>query len=208
MLQQKAVEPHTLELLKEICSTTTLENFALGGGTNLALRFGHRLSIDLDFFTSNPFQNNLIFQEIMNRFPNAELIFEQNQTMMFFINNTKVDFVLYPFHWLKTFETIDHVRLISLPDIIPMKLQAMSNRFSKKDFWDIAFLLKDFSLSEMLELFNSKFPNVDKGFIIHSLTNFENAEAEQSPVEIIPKSWDEIKDELKKVVIDYLASSM
>jgi hypothetical protein len=42
MLQQNSVEPPTLELLKRICALGAVENFALGGGTNLALRLGHQ----------------------------------------------------------------------------------------------------------------------------------------------------------------------
>jgi predicted nucleotidyltransferase component of viral defense system len=208
MLQQNAVEPATLELLKGICSSVPFENFALGGGTNLALRLGHRLSVDLDFFTNTPYQNSTIFHAVTTTFPAAELLFEQNQTMMFTINHIKVDFILYPFKWLQPFEKINGARLISLPDIIPMKLQALSNRFSKKDFWDIAFLLKKFSLSEMLEIFISKFPQVDRGYIIHSLTNFEDAEREQQPIALLPKTWEEIKNELQKAVIDFTASSI
>ncbi|HEY5464245.1 MAG TPA: nucleotidyl transferase AbiEii/AbiGii toxin family protein [Hanamia sp.] len=208
MLQQNAVEPATLELLKGIYSSVPFENFALGGGTNLALRLGHRLSVDHYFFTNTPYQNSIIFQAVTTRFPSAELLFEQNQTMMFTINNIKVDFILYPFKWLLPFETIDSAMLIALTDFIPMKLQALSNRFSKKDFWDIAFLLKKFSLSEMLEIFKSKFPQIDTGYIIHSLTNFEEAEREQQPVALLPKTWTEIKSELQKVVIDFTASSI
>jgi predicted nucleotidyltransferase component of viral defense system len=208
MLQQNAVEPHTLELLKRICALGAVENFALGGGTNLALRLGHRLSIDLDFFTDSPYQNNFIFQAIIKEFPSAELLFEQNQTMMFSIDDIKVDFVLYPFKWQLPFETIDTARLITLQDIIPMKLQALSNRFAKKDFWDITFLLNTYSLTEMLEIFKSKFPQIDIGYIIHSLTNFDEAEMEQQPVALIPKTWEEIKSELQKIVIDYTGSSL
>jgi len=208
MLQQNGVEPATLELLKSICSSVPFENFALGGGTNLALRLGHRLSVDLDFFSNTPYQNSIIFQAVTTRFPGAELLFEQNQTMMFSIDRIKVDFILYPFPWLESFEKIDGARLIALQDIIPMKLQALSNRFSKKDFWDIAFLLKIFSLSEMLEIFNSKFPQVDRGYIIQSLTNFEDAEREQQPVALLPQTWEEIKNELQKVVVDFTASSI
>ncbi len=76
----------------------------MGGGTNIALRLGHRLSVDLDFFTHIPYQNSAIFQAITAGFPSAELLFEQNQTMMFTIDNVKVDVVLYPFKWLRPFE--------------------------------------------------------------------------------------------------------
>lgn len=206
MLQQNAVEPATLELLKRICGLPQFANFALGGGTNIALRLGHRVSVDLDFFTNTPYQNSAVFQTISKEFPSAELLFEQNQTMMFIIGDVKVDFVLYPFKWLLPFETTEGARLISIEDIIPMKLQALSNRFSKKDFWDIAFLLDRFTLAQMLEIFKSKFPTIDVGYIIHSLTNFDDANLEPSPVQLLPKTWEEIKLELQHVVIDYTQS--
>lgn len=51
MLQKNAVEPTTLAALKRICSLRPFDDFALGDGINLALRMGHRISVDLDFFT-------------------------------------------------------------------------------------------------------------------------------------------------------------
>lgn len=206
MLQQNAVEPATLALLKKICALPAFKNFALGGGTNIALRLGHRLSRDLDFFTNTPYQNSVIFQAVTAGFPSAELLFEQNQTMMFTINDVKVDVVLYPFKWLMPFETMEGARMIALQDIIPMKLQALSNRFSKKDFWDIAFLLHHFSLAQMLEIFKTKFSSIDIGYIIHSLTNFDNADMEPSPVQLLPKTWQEIKLDLQIAVIEYTKS--
>ncbi|MEP6948377.1 MAG: nucleotidyl transferase AbiEii/AbiGii toxin family protein [Ginsengibacter sp.] len=203
MLQKTAIEPGTLELLRKICILNPLNGFALGGGTNLALRMGHRLSVDLDFFTNLEFSNALVFQSIIREFPDAKLLFEQNQTMMFSINGIKVDFILYPFKWNQSFDLTEKLRLISVIDIIPMKLQALSNRFSKKDFWDIAFLLNDFPLVKMVEIFMAKFPQVDQGFIIHSLTAFDEAEREPNPVCILPKTWMEIKLQLEKAVIDY-----
>ncbi len=203
MLQKNAVEPSTLELLKKICAIHSLDHFALGGGTNLALRMEHRLSLDLDFFTNSEFSNQKIFQLITTNFRKVELLFEQNQTMMFSINEIKVDFVLYPFNWLQQFEQIKDSRLLSVADIIPMKLQALSNRFSKKDFWDIAFLLNDFPLSKMIEIFVTKFPQIDPGFIIHSLVAFEEAEKEPDPICVKPITWKEIKLQLEGAVIDY-----
>ncbi len=76
----------------------------------------------------------MVFQTITREFPTAELLFEQNQTMMFNINGIKVDFILYPFEWLQAFEFIEKSRLISVEDIIPMKLQASAIAFRKKTF--------------------------------------------------------------------------
>ena len=206
MLHKNAVEPFALELLTSLCRQEQLNSFALGGGTGIALQRGHRLSADLDFFTNLPYNNGSIHKLITSLFSNAELLFEQNQTMMFLVDEVKVDFVLYPFDWLKPFVQIEETRLISLNDIIPMKLQAISNRFSKKDFWDIDFLLSEFSLKEMIKIFKQKFPPVDTGYIIHSLTNFENAEKEPDPVCLIPNTWAEVKSNLTNKVRDYTNS--
>ena len=55
MLHTKTVEPGTFSLLKELMEVPTLEHFALVGGTALALRYGHRSSIDLDLFFNERF---------------------------------------------------------------------------------------------------------------------------------------------------------
>ena len=207
MLQQNAVAPVTLELLKTICATSELEAFALRGGTSLALRMGHRVSIDLYFFTNTNFSTNSVFQIITKKFASAELLFEQNQTMMFALKDIKVDFVLYPFPWLHPFDLIEGTRLLSVEDIIPMKLQAASNRNAKKDYWDLAVLLKNYSLAEMMKIFSLKFPQIDIGFIIHSLTDFEKADTEPDPDTTDDETtWDEIKMQLTSAVTFYTMS--
>lgn len=205
MLHKKAIPPSTLELLKKISAFYELESFGLGG-TNLALRMGHRLSVDLDFFTNLPYETSHLFQLITKKFASAELLFEKNQTILFNINDTKVDFVLYPFAWLLPFDVVDGIRLLSVADIISMKLQAVSNRNAKKDYWDIAFLLKQYSLQEMLKIFKTKFPQIDVGFIIHSLTDFDKADTELDPDIYTEITWNEIKVQLINEVRNYTES--
>lgn len=203
MLQKNAVPPATLELLKKIYTLSELDAFGLGGGTSIALRLDHRLSVDLDFFTNVAFDTSELFQLITRKFSTAELLFEKNQTMLFTIDDVKTDFILYPFPWTKPFDIIEGMRLLSINDIIPMKLQAMSNRNAKKDYWDIAVLLKQYSLDEMLQLFKIKFPQIDTGFIIHSLTDFEKADTELDPDSNVNITWDEIKIQLITEVRKY-----
>jgi Nucleotidyl transferase AbiEii toxin, Type IV TA system len=50
MLFFSSVSPKALELLKKIKDLPVLKDFYLVGGTTLALKYGHRVSIDLDFF--------------------------------------------------------------------------------------------------------------------------------------------------------------
>ena len=54
MFYPESVSPELLQLLKDLMLETELEEFILGGGTSLSLRFGHRQSIDLDLFTIQP----------------------------------------------------------------------------------------------------------------------------------------------------------
>jgi len=49
MLQLKTIHQDTYSLLQELSKLDYLNDFALAGGTSLALRLGHRISVDLDF---------------------------------------------------------------------------------------------------------------------------------------------------------------
>lgn len=61
MLQKNAVPAATLALLKQISALKEASEFGLGGGTNITLRQRHRLSVDLDFFTSRAFDTSCFF---------------------------------------------------------------------------------------------------------------------------------------------------
>jgi len=41
-----------LTLIRELQSTESIQHFALAGGSNLAIRFKHRNSVDIDLFTN------------------------------------------------------------------------------------------------------------------------------------------------------------
>jgi len=58
MLHTETVAPKTLELLNKLMNDTTFNHFLLVGGTSLSLQLGHRLSVDLDLFTDETFNEN------------------------------------------------------------------------------------------------------------------------------------------------------
>ena len=51
MLHFESIPDSVRNLLMRLAPLPALEDFSLGGGTSLALHFGQRLSVDLDFFT-------------------------------------------------------------------------------------------------------------------------------------------------------------
>ena len=51
MLQTQAIKPRALPILKRVMNIKEFAIFSLVGGTALALKYGHRMSVDLDFFS-------------------------------------------------------------------------------------------------------------------------------------------------------------
>jgi hypothetical protein len=141
MLYTQTVGPATLELLMQIMAIPELNGFALVGGTNLSLRLGHRKSIDLDLFTNEPFNSIKVQQAIHDHFPVSKKLDEMKQTLWYEINGVKTDLILHQYTYLHPIEEQNGIRLLSIDDIIPMKLGAVAGRGAKKDFWDIAELL-------------------------------------------------------------------
>lgn len=112
-----------------------------------------------------------------------------------------MDFIYfaYPFkHGIKEWEGI---RLLAIEDIIPMKLDAISGRGSKKDFYDLYFLLQKFSLHEMLNLYLSMYPHQTTFHVLRSLVYFEDAEIEPDPILIDSNlTWQEVKKAIEKIL--------
>jgi predicted nucleotidyltransferase component of viral defense system len=206
MLQYGTVNKGTLGLLKELMAMPELKEFFLVGGTALALRLGHRFSIDLDLFTLNEFENESLLSDIKAKFSVTEVEKSKN-TLNLSIefpknsgNNVKIDLIRYAYPLLKPVAEIDGIRLLEIEDIIPMKLSAVAARGSKKDFYDIYFLLKHYTLEEMFGFFDRKFDDMNKFHIIKSLAYFDDAEKETDPVTLQKITWKEIKQAILREV--------
>jgi Nucleotidyl transferase AbiEii toxin, Type IV TA system len=149
-LFKNTVEDKTYQLLQKLMQIPELSEFVLVGGTNLSLKFGHRISIDLDLFTNSSFDTQEVFAGITTELPQTIKIDERKQTIWLNIDGVKVDVILHKYPYLKPIELIDGIRFMSIEDIIPMKLEAMATRGVKKDFWDIGELLNHYSLNQIL----------------------------------------------------------
>lgn len=186
-----------------------LENFPLVVGTNLSLRFGHRLSVDLDLFTNTPFVPDEVFSAIVNACPQTVRIDQRKQTIWLSINGIKVDLILHEYSYIKGIEEIEGIRLLSVEDVIPMKLEAMATRGVKKDFWDIAELLKYYSLTRMLQFHQQRYPNSDPGHILLSATYFADAEKEQAdPLSLNGMTWQNVKTVMQQAVDSFVKSQL
>ncbi|PRY35517.1 nucleotidyltransferase AbiEii toxin of type IV toxin-antitoxin system [Spirosoma oryzae] len=200
MLYPATVAPDTLELLRQLMQLPALDSFALAGGTNLALRYGHRLSIDLDLFTDQSFSTSDVIDELVRLFPETIVTDESKNSVSLFIRGVKVDLLAHRYPLLQPFENMEQIRFWSVDDVIAMKLSAVSGRGAKKDFWDIAELLNQYTLPQMLHFFTRKYPNSDPGYVIRSLTYFDDAEQQVDPVEVNTITWPEVKQRITQAV--------
>jgi hypothetical protein len=181
-----------------------LKHFALVGGTNLSLRFGHRISDDLDIFANGAYESDDIVRPLLDLFPGEINIVEQRaHTLLLYIQTVKVDIVLHRYPYLQPIETVEGIRLASVPDIIAMKLNAITRRSTKKDFYDIAELLDHYTLQEMLQFFTEKYAATDIGFVVRSLTYFEGAEHSKDPILLKNLTWNQVKQQIQQVVQDF-----
>jgi hypothetical protein len=61
---RKVIPASTESTLRALRDAQLLDSFYLAGGTGLALQFGHRLSLDLDFFARDQFEEEMLLQRI------------------------------------------------------------------------------------------------------------------------------------------------
>lgn len=198
MLRFDAVPQPVVELLVRLAPMEALKDFALGGGTSLALRLGHRWSVDLDFFTMTKFSPDDLFQAL--ELEDAVIVAKASNSLSIVTGGVKLDLLRHAYNRLDSVETIEGIPLLSLSDMAAMKLNALTNRGSKKDFYDVAELLNHFSIQQMIDLFAEKYPATDPFTVIRSLAWFEDAELDPDPVALNRMDWATVKERTRQAV--------
>lgn len=207
MLHTETVEPGTLSLLNKLMVLPSLKEFSVVGGTALALRYGHRSSVDIDLFYHERFNHQKIIEELEATF-RQRFDYKQQHTefgIFCFIENIKVDIVHFPHKPIAEIEEINNIRLYSAADISAMKIQAILGRAKKKDFWDLHELLRHYPLQQLMDWHKQKYPSQMLAISIpHAVTYFADAEESETPVSFKGQTWEKIKKGISKTVSDYL----
>lgn len=154
-----------------------LENdgWYLAGDTAMALQAGHRVSVYLDFFTT---EATFSEAELTARMPQeiwVETLLKRG-TVYGELKGAKVSFIAYPFFVpQKSFHKIGSVRMLDIDDIAVMKIIAISQRGRKRDFIDLYWYVKHcIPLIEVARKLKVQCPSVahDYHHILKSLTFF------------------------------------
>jgi len=199
MLQHHTVEPGTLGLLKKIMAVPELSDFNLAGGTALALQIGHRKSVDLDFFGARMIDKDEMVS-LLESIGELHILQHSRNILIFNINGVKVDFVNYKYPWLREISQVEGIRLASLADIGAMKLAAIIGRGKKRDFTDLYFLLRKFTLSQLLAFYRDKYLDGNEFLVLRSLTYFDDAEEDKELELLEVATWSDVKKKIETAV--------
>ena len=179
-----------------------LRQTRLVGGTALALQYGHRSSVDLDFFGDVDASTEELSQ-VLGQVGAVTLMGQGKMIKGFVVDSIRIDIVSYAYPWLEDAVVEDGLRLASPVDIAAMKVYAIENRGSRKDFIDMYFLLKHYSLDEILLFYKRKYPEHSEFVALRSLTYFEDAESFAMPKMYASFDWEDLKRSIIAAVSQY-----
>jgi predicted nucleotidyltransferase component of viral defense system len=200
MLHFETLPTGTLGLLKDLSAHPALQQFSLVGGTALALRFGHRRSIDFDFFTPEPFDVESLADTLCREVDGFETTGMNKIGLNALVAGLKVDFVTYRYPLLAPPETQDGIRMFSLEDIVGMKLSAITNRGARKDFYDLHVLIQHLDVDRLIEIYRRKYPSHDAMIVLRSMIYFDDAEDDNDPELLMKQDWEEVKEGISDAV--------
>ena len=169
------------------------------GGTALALQLGHRKSVDLDLFGAIDAGS----EELLDALSDAHsltVVKESRNINIYLIDGIKVDIVNYKYEWIDKPVEEEAIILAGIKDIAAMKIAAVVGRGTKKDFIDLYFLLRQYSLKEILQLYLQKYPDGSLFIAMKSLTYFEDAETEPMPFMFENVNWEDVKARIRQEV--------
>lgn len=185
------------------------KNFYFTGGTALsAFYLQHRLSEDLDFFSEQKFDNQVILTLIQELSKKLKFKIQSNFNEVVYIFNLtfnngvklKVDFGYYPYKKIADEKIIlEDFKLDSLRDIATNKLLTISQRTDIKDFVDLYFLLllNEFTIWDLIDGLRFKFRIKIEPFIVAG-DFLKIEEFEMLPIMIKPLKLEELKDFFRK----------
>ncbi len=205
MFPHAATEPVRL-LLPALGPVVSPRGFYLAGGTAAALQLGHRQSVDLDFFSPRRFEPDALVASLSG-LGSTQVVHAAPDTMHLAVSGVRVSFFRYTHPLLAPTVGYEGIDLASLRDIALMKLIAIAQRGSRKDFIDLyAISTRSWSLLEALDSLRKKFGETySLMHILRSLQYFDDAEKEPELRLLDPTiKWPEVKGFFQAQVSDYV----
>ena len=188
----------------------TQRGFYLAGGTGLALQLAHRRSVDFDFYRREDFDPQRLHQALAARVREARLVRTGDGTLIVRLNGVECSGFRYAYPLLKPLVTNDYLAVASLEDIAAMKLAAVIQRGTRRDYVDLFVLIERFGLKQLLGLARKKYKGFNEYVALQALTYFEDAERDPQPARLrltTPLDWEDVKRGIERHVRTFIAEA-
>ncbi len=167
----------------------------LAGGSALALHFGHRYSIDFDFFSPLAFDPIKLSKSLSGIGSFAEEVVKGTSLIGTF-QGIKMSYFQYDYLLIDKTKPFLGIAVAHPHDIAAMKLVAITDRGTKKDFIDLYELThQGIPFDEMFRLYDRKYKlfEANRFTLIKALSYLDEADTDAMPEMIRPISWEEVK---------------
>ena len=203
---KEVLDKNRLEILEKLSFYKDMW-FVLWWGTALALIFWHRESIDFDFFIESDIDTQKLFSKSLEIFQEFEIMktFEEKNTLYLSVNWVKLSFFTFKHKNIKKVINNEYFNIFDIEDIWAMKLWAIQNRATNKDYVDLYYIINKIWLDILLTSFDSKFWNiVSKSYLLKSLCYFDDLTNEKLILKDKNLNFEKIKDFLQKIIYNYI----
>lgn len=202
----KTLFGNTKKALAILGKSHLMDKSYLAGGTACALQIGHRISVDLDFFTPQEFDAKELTRALKN-IGAFKLDKQSWGTILGEFEKIRFSLFVYKYSVLFPFKSLSGINILDLRDIAAMKIDAISTRGIKRDFIDLySICQKGISLKETLSFYDRKYGTLASN-IVHiqkSLVYFVDAEMTATPRMLKKVDWEDVKKyfekEIKKLI--------
>lgn len=160
MIHLETITPKMHDIAKTIYDRLD-SAYYLAGGTALALLSGHRESVDLDYFIPQHIDTGKLKASLMELFPSIVFTYEDVDTLWCAADGVKVSFISRMAPRLDVSREEEGFRIASVPDLVVMKLGAVSGRDEYKDYYDLAELSTLTDARDWPALWGKTYPESD-----------------------------------------------
>jgi len=211
-MQTEILSAEQVAVLDRLKAVPLVGEFYLAGGTALALRHGHRRSIDFDFFRKDTFDAEALVSFLETTFGTLDRLPSGEYTVHVRLFGVSASFFRLPYPLLAAPEpTPWGFGTATDADIAAMKLEAIAGRGSRKDFVDLWLLCRlGMSLEEVFAFFEQKYGVRRTEFYhrLRALSYFEDAEQQPMPDMAIECDWAEVRSFFTSEAARLLAKGM
>ncbi|HAK87896.1 MAG: hypothetical protein A2077_00575 [Nitrospirae bacterium GWC2_46_6] len=191
-------------VVKKVAPIAKKHAAVLAGGTALALHIGHRKSVDLDFFTLKTFSVDKVIFDLSRLGLSLKMLDKGELYVIASIDGVKFSLFTYPYPFVSDITEHRGLSVAGIVDIASMKVVAVSQRGTKRDFIDLYCILQRIPMPAIMLNMVKRYgkESINAIHIGKALVYFADADSDYEPEYLKGQklSWDRVKSYFRKNV--------